>query len=129
MTPTTWLTIFLALVALSILIQAGIMLGLYLGMRRMENLFNRWEPVLLQKIGPITAVVEEKARVYADKAGRLIDHLAVYAQRLSSGVSTQLDQAGRTIETVEHRFMQPLAAVIPGKKKRESRRPLPPRIL
>lgn len=117
MTLTTWLTIFLALVALSILIQAGIMLGLYISLRRVENIFSRWEPIILAKIGPIATAIEEKAHTYGDKVTRAVDRLGAYSQRAASTLSHQLHNTNRTVQTIDRRFARSVVALIPSKKK------------
>lgn len=117
MTLTTWHTIFLALLAISVFIQAGLMLGLYFGMRRAENLYNRWAPVILKKLGPMSVLIQEKTHVYGDKSSRLIDGIASYTQRIGSMISVQLENTSQGIHNTDQRYIRPAAAMIPSKKK------------
>jgi len=104
MISTTWLTIFLALVALSILIQTGILIGLYVGTRRAARLGARWEPVLLEKMEPVARWVDMALQTGGRYGLRGLDVMSAYTERIGGLVPIPLDWAAHRLEAWNRRF-------------------------
>jgi methyl-accepting chemotaxis protein len=126
------LTIFIALVAVAILIQAGVLLGIFLAVKRLqgvaEDLQTRATPLIEQGRGLMTdlspkvrqissdalrisVLAREQAEQFAQTAQSLNQRTRAHIDRADNLVNETIGKVERTTDAVQSKVMSPVRKV------------------